>query len=191
MDKWDYHKFFDAVYNVLQDQKFLDIIRESRANVEEGDSRQKASAHGSPHRRVHQQLTRYTIHQDSWYYKVFNVFKISTNWLACIMYAHYASKGIPPVNRMSFLLFIAMEIIMFSDLILNFFVQPLQEDGQSMNMALEEIAKNYLENAFMYDLISWVPFGLLQNVNRHLSVLWLLKTLRIRELIVYTQKRYY
>ena len=55
-----------------------------------------------------------------------------------------------------------------------------------MNLALEEIAKSYFENAFLYDLISWIPFGLLESVNEYLSILWLLKCLRIKHIIVYT-----
>ena len=41
MDKWDYHKFFDTVYDVLLDQKYLNginclaISEEPEANLEE------------------------------------------------------------------------------------------------------------------------------------------------------------
>ena len=80
---------------------------------------------------------------------------------------------------------------MLTDFIINHFLQPVLEDGQTLSLPLVIIATNYLYGRFLFDLFALVPFGFLEIVNKRLKILWLLKTVRIRDIIVYTKKSQY
>lgn len=60
-----------------------------------------------------------------------------------------------------------------------------------MNISLDTISKNYFKGKFVSDIIAFLPFGLLENMNNRLRILWFLKTLRVGDVLIYTQKKKY
>ena len=60
-----------------------------------------------------------------------------------------------------------------------------------MSLPMDIIATNYLYGRFLFDLFALLPFGLLEKVNTRLKILWLLKIVRVRDIVKYTKKSQY
>ena len=56
------------------------------------------------------------------------------------MYPFYNVNGFPPFNSYKFIQLVLLDSVFFVDIILNFFMQELDEKGQSKNHPLETIA---------------------------------------------------
>lgn len=131
MKKEDYHKFFDNVYNVMLDQNYMQpenaqvFSDEPVVDLEEqplDELEEKADS------------MRYTISQKTTCYKIFKICKVLASCYLCLVYPFYAHFGIGPFNSVYFYLLAMLEGVLLIDFILNHFIQPLQEDGESMNL---------------------------------------------------------
>ena len=60
-----------------------------------------------------------------------------------------------------------------------------------MNQSLEIIGQNYLRGAFLIDLITFLPLGLLSVIDERLKFLWLLKDIRLKLLYKYFNKTFF
>jgi hypothetical protein len=75
-------------------------------------------------------------------------------------------------------------------IILKFFTQGLNEEGNSKTDPLSTVAKNYFYGDFTSDLIAFLPFGYLSDVfEKQLDFLWIVKCLRITNLKIYLSDR--
>lgn len=75
------------------------------------------------------------------------------------------------------------ESIFLIDLIINFFLQPRNEAGHELNLRREQISSNYFFGRFAFDFFILLPHGIVMIYHKNLSSLWLLKTLRLRDLL--------
>lgn len=73
--------------------------------------------------------TRFTIRQTNQFYQIFRKIKVLATIYACILYPYYANFGISEVGSAQFFIICFVEGVLLVDIILNFFLQPLQEDG--------------------------------------------------------------
>jgi hypothetical protein len=106
------------------------------------------------------------------------------------MYPFYNVNGFPPFSSYKFIQLALLDSVFLVDIILNFFMQELDEKGHSKNLPLETIAQNYLRGDFLLDLIVFVPWGgIFSLVDNRLKFLWLIKALRIKDLMRYMSKR--
>ena len=70
-------------------------------------------------------------------------------------------------------------------MILNFFLQPINEAGQVMNLSRKQITKRYFNGNFGFDAFMLFPHGIFYILDDSFASLWILKTLRVRDLIQY------
>lgn len=75
------------------------------------------------------QALRYTVRQDSNFYKVFKKCKTLATCYLCLVYPYYAHIGINNFNSMRFYILIVLEGVFLIDFILNHVLQPISEDG--------------------------------------------------------------
>lgn len=80
---------------------------------------------------------------------------------------------------------ISLECVFFIDGILNFFLQPINEAGQVMYWSRQRISKAYFNDRFALDLFMILPHGIFMHFYKDLASFWMIKTLRIRDLIEY------
>lgn len=86
-------------------------------------------------------------------------------------------------NTIQFHLLVFCETVFLIDMIINFFMQPLNGQGNNSNLSLYGVAYGYLKGKFMQDFIALLPFGALKAYHVSLRSLWLLKLMRVREMI--------
>lgn len=66
---------------------------------------------------------------------------------------------------------------------MNFFLQKLDEQGNSQELPLEAVAVYYLKEGFIIDTIVLIPFGgILSLLDKRFEILWLIKAIRIKDL---------
>ena len=69
------------------------------------------------------------------------------------------------------------------DLVINFFLLPVNEAGQVIFIPREEVFKRYFYGRFAFDLLMLLPYGIVMIYDPALGCFWILKTLRIRDMI--------
>jgi hypothetical protein len=71
----------------------------------------------------------------------------------------------------------------FIDIVLCFFKQEMDEEGNSKQETLTTIATLYFKNGFLKDFITFLPLGYVFSIfDSRLSFFWLIKILRISSL---------
>ncbi len=109
-----------------------------------------------------------------------NIILMINGVYSAIAYPYYMVNEIPGFKDPGILIIFLSEFLFLVDIILSFFKQEINEDGQSKAEPLEIIAYKYFKNGFIYDLITFLPLGLLSLTNDKLYFLWSIKALRIR-----------
>lgn len=90
-----------------------------------------------------------------------------------------------PNNPHLWMLIVA-ETVCFSDMIIHFFLQELDEQGDSKQETLVVIANKYFKGDFRFDLFIFIPWGLLFRwLDERLRFFWVTKGLRIISLNYY------
>ena len=78
------------------------------------------------------------------------------------------------------------------DIIINFLLQKLDEEGKSQNLPLETVAVEYLKTEFLTDLIVILPLGGLMSLyDQRLEIFWLIKAIRIKDLYNYLNIKHF
>lgn len=124
---------------------------------------------------------RFTLRRDNVYYMVFKTVKTIFCLFSPCMYTNMAAIGFQGFQSSQFQLLVVMETLFLANIVLHFFLQPLNESGQCMNVPWEKLVIKYLRGKFLWDLITIIPFGALEYYNESLMVLWLVKVIRILE----------
>ena len=107
-----------------------------------------------------------------------------------ISYPYYTNNGLPEFPHGTFFALWFSETLMFIDIILNFFKQGLDEQGNSLYDPLSEVATRYLHSDFCIELIAFIPWGyLLGLIDHKLKIFWLVKAIRIGQLNHYMKDR--
>ena len=105
--------------------------------------------------------------------------------MACIhttvVYPYYTVFEFPGINSSVFWWIMISEFVCLINIILNFFKQELDEQGQSKNESLEIIALKYFKSRFLFDLFLIGPIGYLSSIiDRRLKFLWIFKAFRVQ-----------
>jgi len=101
-------------------------------------------------------------------------------------YPYYSVNGFPQPWSFQFWRLCALESIFLIDIILNFFLQELDEENKSRNHPLEVVAQKYFTSRFPIDFIILLPLGgILSLIDIRLKFFWLIKALRIKDLMKY------
>jgi len=105
-------------------------------------------------------------------------------------YPFYTLHGFPSVHDSTFWLMVVFELIFLIDIFVRFFLQNINEVGESLNNSIEEISLAYLQGRFWVDCITLVPFGMLSYFDSRLKVFWLIKSIRIKEFNYYLSDKF-
>jgi len=82
------------------------------------------------------------------------------------------------------------EVLFLIDIIINFFKQGVDEQGNSLRDPLSEVATSYLNCTFCIDLIAFIPWGyLLASIDYKMKIFWVIKAIRIGKLNHYMTDR--
>lgn len=109
-----------------------------------------------------------------------------------LLYPFYTVNGFPSWSppTSEFWIIVGLECIYAFDIMMNFFLQTLDEEGKSQELPLEMVAVQYLKQGFLTDLIVLIPFGgILSLVEPRFEILWLIKAIRIKDLHYYLNIR--
>jgi hypothetical protein len=80
-----------------------------------------------------------TIHQKNRFYRVFHMLKLVSCLLTIILYPYYTINGFPILGKMFWFL-VGLEGVFFIDIILNFFVQCVDENGFYEELPLSKVS---------------------------------------------------
>jgi len=78
-----------------------------------------------------------------------------------ILYPYYTANEFPTLGSRPSILLLFCETVYFIDIVINFFLQDLDVDKASKRDELSSIASRYFYGEFSYDLVAFLPFGLL------------------------------
>lgn len=110
--------------------------------------------------------------------------------ITTLLYPLYNVNGFPKFPSWHFYRLFLLEGVFGVEIILNFFLQDLDEDGKSKGESLETVSSNYLRGKFLIDLIALLPLGaMFTHIDERFKVLWLVKAIRIKELHQYLSKK--
>lgn len=127
---------------------------------------------------------KWTIQQTTKRFKAWKVLKLFVCLITTLLYPYYNVNGFPQIGSKSFWYLVFLEGVFAFEIIMNFFLQDIDEQGCSTNYSLETISQNYLRGRFLIDLITFLPLGaMFTNIDKRTKVLWLVKAIRIKELL--------
>ena len=72
------------------------------------------------------------------------------------MYPYFTVNGLPIVNSPGFYLIILTELICLLDIIINFFLQEVDESGNTKKDPRSEVMERYLYSGFVFDFVIFV-----------------------------------
>ena len=102
------------------------------------------------------------------------------------MYPYYTVNHFPTFDNLydSFLyLLLFFEFVCLCDIIIHFFLQDTDEKGVSKQEKLTVVALNYFRGKFKFDLLTFIPWGLLFTIiDDRLRFFWVIKGFRIYKL---------
>ena len=93
------------------------------------------------------------------FYVVFKLIKLVACLLTTVLYPIYNVTGYPKFGEFQLFFLIILEGVFFVEIVVNFFMQPLDEQGISKSETLENIASMYLRGGFALDFIVLLPLG--------------------------------
>ena len=83
------------------------------------------------------------------------------------------------MNRTAITYYVVFEIIFVFDLIINFFVEIIDEETNQPERDLKKIAISYLNGLFFIDFITLIPLQLISIKNNRNYLFFLIKMLRL------------
>ena len=111
-------------------------------------------------------------------------------FFSSIVYPFYINNGLPEFPTPNFFALWFSEGFFFIDIILNFFKQGVDEQGNTLYDPLRTVALNYYRGELLVDLIAFLPWGyMLVGFDPKLKVFWLIKAIRIAQLNKYIKDR--
>ena len=123
----------------------------------------------------------WTLKQDNQCFKCWNIFKLFVCFITTMMYPYYSVNGFPVLWSTQFIFLVFLELVFGFEIILKFFLQELDEKGQSLYFPLEIVATNYLRSEFLIDLFVLLPLGgIFSEIDDRWKILWLIKAYRLK-----------
>mmetsp|Transcript_18773 Transcript_18773/g.28885 ORF Transcript_18773/g.28885 Transcript_18773/m.28885 type:complete len:173 (-) Transcript_18773:2807-3325(-) len=137
-----------------------------------------------------QENLQFTIRQDTLWIKVWNILFLFICLFSSLQYPYVITTDYPSMTDRSFWTLAVIEGFYFIEIILKFFMQDLDEEGNSKAEPLEVVATRYLNSGFLIDLIAFIPWGyIMGTVDPRLKFFWVVKALRIRLLNHYLSNK--
>jgi hypothetical protein len=106
-------------------------------------------------------VDKWTLRQDSTSYRVWQNIILLVCGYSTILYPFYTANEFPTLGSRYLILLLICEAVYFIDIIIKFFLQDLDVDKASKRDDLSSVASRYFYGEFSYDLIAFLPFGLL------------------------------
>ena len=101
-------------------------------------------------------------------------------FFSSIVYPYYINNGLPQFPSSNFFALSISESFFLIDIILNFFKQGIDEQGNTLYDPLKEVALRYYNTSFIVDLIALIPWGYIMGMfDPKLRVFMLIKAIRI------------
>ena len=127
--------------------------------------------------------TKFTLRQDNMFFGLWNILIIFNEVYSAIAYPYFTVNDFPNFSHVSLWVIFISEFIFLINIVLSFFKQDLDEEGETKHDSLSQIANRYFKNQFTKDFIAFVPFGyLLSLYDKRLKFFWVIKTIRITSL---------
>jgi hypothetical protein len=125
--------------------------------------------------------TKYTISQESKAYMLWNMVIICNCLYTCIVYPAYTLNGFPSINEISFWALCFSESFFFTDILLSFSKQEMNEEGKTKQESFEVISSKYLRSRKLkLDIISFLPIGWFISIyDQRLRFFWIIKATRL------------
>ena len=125
--------------------------------------------------------TRYTFNPTSNIYTCWQIVYLMACVYTTVVYPYYSVFEFPNYETAIFWRIMVSELACFIDIVLNFFKQNLDEQGQSKNENLETISSKYLNSNFLFDLFLIFPTGyVMAYIDHRLKFFWIIKIFRVK-----------
>ena len=121
---------------------------------------------------------------------MFHITKILSCLVTTLIYPYYTLNGYPEKLTNGLVLLFCLEGIFLVDIITKFFLLEINEAGKTIYKPLEQVAGDYIKGMFLFDLLTWLPLGMLQDYEPNLKILWLIKSVRVVYLKQYMSMRF-
>lgn len=120
-----------------------------------------------------------TIGEHNKAYKLWKGFVVLNSLVSSYFYAYMSAFYSPKPENNLFKVMLFFEIVFFAQIILKFF-EEFTKDGQTIpTKDLGEIARKYLKDQFIYDLIPLIPFPYLLPLGGKEGHLYFIKVIRL------------
>lgn len=83
----------------------------------------------------------WTLYQDSQFYKIFRYVRLLCCVISVFLYPIYIIMGFPEMLSPNFLVLWTVETFFLIDIIMNFFLQKVNEQGNHLNQTLGQICE--------------------------------------------------
>ena len=128
----------------------------------------------------HLKKVKFTISQDTVYFKIWNILILINCLISTVMYPYFMIQDVHNLLTKFLWQQIMVEFFFFVNIIISFFKQELNEDGTSKTEPWKKVAFRYLySRSFKLDLVAFIPWGYMGYINPNLSFMWFIKILRI------------
>lgn len=108
-----------------------------------------------------------------------------------MIYPYYSVNGFPELWSSEFYFLLFLESVFGFEIIIKFFLQKLDEKGQSQFEPLEYVATAYFKSEFLIDFIVLLPLGgIFSEIDSRWKFLWIIKAYRLKELQYYMSSRF-
>ena len=106
------------------------------------------------------------------------------------MYPYFTVNGLPSIDSIGFILIVTTEMICFFDIVINFFLQEVDEEGNPKKESRSVIMERYLRSTFAFDVIIFLPIGYFMSlIDQKLKFFWVIKAVRIMKVNYYVSNR--
>ena len=171
------------MYNLAKDQEFLGCVvcpKSNKDQLSDQSDDYSTPLHSDYNSKNENMQDNWTISPNKNWFRVLKVIKILGSFYLAFLYPFLANRH--EIHSNDIMILAIFESIFLVHLILNFFLQPINEAGQVMNLSRKQISKRYFYGNFGFDAFMLFPHGIFYIFDYSLGSLWMLKTLRIRDL---------
>lgn len=134
---------------------------------------------------------KWTIDPTTLTYRCWHLFRAANCLYTSICYPIYTMNSFPQPWDKNFIFLLLSEFYFFIDIIVNFFLQEVDEEGNSKTEPLEDIAvRNLNSSSFKFDMLAFIPWGyFMTKVNPRNKYFWVVKAIRIGQLNYYLRDK--
>lgn len=119
--------------------------------------------------------------------KLWQIFVVIISFVSSIIYTFYAAFGGPDLNfnNMERIAITVTEIIMFMDIIIQFFIEYIPDNKYKTERSFYLIALRYLQGRFLIDFIQIVPFEYLIEETGYNNLFYIVRAFRMEKALNY------